>query len=69
MSSLNASHGLYNAAKGVIQYYFLDLADLRLSLEDHRFLDWCYRLNVEMLRRCKNPQGHFSNPLLVRAVN
>jgi hypothetical protein len=39
LSSLNASHGLYNAAKGVIQYYFLDVADLRLSLEDHRFLD------------------------------
>ena len=58
----------YAATQNVITTYFVCLAELDEMLNDEHFLDWCYRLNIEMFRHCKNPQAKFTNPLLVNEI-
>ncbi len=58
----------YNAADGVVSYEFGDVRSLARALEKPGFLDWAYRLNVEMFRKCKNPLGGSGSPLLMREI-
>lgn len=58
----------YNAADGVVSYEFGDVRSLARALGKSGFLDWAYRLNVEMFRKCKNPLGGSGNPLLMREI-
>ena len=58
----------YSATQNIITTYFLCLEELDEMLSNEHFLDWCYRLNIEMFRHCKNPQAKFTNPLLVNEI-
>ncbi len=40
----------YKASTGVVSYFFSGTDALLRGLENERFLDWAYRLNVELLR-------------------
>ena len=58
----------YSATQNVISVNFISLEHLKDIMTEPRLLDWCYRLNIEMFRHCKNPQAKFTNPLLVEAL-
>lgn len=47
---------------------FRSLGALEKSLSDTRFLDWCYRLNAELLRAGGTAFRNTCNPLLADAV-
>lgn len=55
----------YRAAEGVVTCEFNGLEELGSWFEDDRVLNWSYRLNIELFRRCKNPMGGKGNPLLM----
>lgn len=58
----------YGAADGVVAYRFGGARELVRALGRPAFLDWAYRLNVELFRKCKNPLGGKGNPLLMKAI-
>lgn len=58
----------YAAADGVVFYKFDGVRELMRVLEKPAFLDWAYRLNVELFRKCKNPLGGKGNSLLMKAI-
>ena len=58
----------YVAANGAVAYEFGSACELMHALERPAFLDWAYRLNVELFRKCKNPLGGRGNPLLMKAI-
>ncbi|MGN0287588.1 MAG: GIY-YIG nuclease family protein, partial [Atopobiaceae bacterium] len=62
------SHTTYRAADNIVQYTFRDERTLRRLLNDKRVLNWCYRLNVEMMRKGTNPQARWTNPQLTKDV-
>ncbi|MCH4081493.1 MAG: GIY-YIG nuclease family protein [Atopobiaceae bacterium] len=57
-------HQGYTAAKGVVSYTFRNKSAFERMLNNKRLLDWCYRLNVEMMRKGTNPQARWTNPSL-----
>jgi hypothetical protein len=61
-------HNSYRAAGGVVSYTFWNEPAFDRMLNDKRLLDWCYRLNVEMMRKGTNPQAHWTNPSLAQNV-
>lgn len=46
----------YGACGGVRCFEFRSIAAFRAALRNERFLDWCWRLNIEMMR--KSPTLH-----------
>lgn len=58
----------YKATGGIVTYEFSCLEELRWLLDRGRILDWCYRLNIEMFRHCKNPLGAKGNPVLMKRL-
>ena len=58
----------FRAVEGVVSYRFGDVRGLSRALAKPGFLDWSYRLNVELFRKCKNPLGGSGNPLLMKAI-
>lgn len=52
----------YRGAKDVVCYEFDSAEMLDRALDNERFLDWCYRLNVELMRKGGCPCGKFGNP-------
>lgn len=58
----------FKAVEGVVSYRFGDMRGLSRALAKPGFLDWSYRLNVELFRKCKNLLGGSGNPLLMKAI-
>lgn len=58
----------YRAADGIVRYEFRNKAALDKLFDDPRILDWCYRLNVEMIRKSANPQARWTNPSLTLSI-
>ncbi|MDO4183191.1 MAG: hypothetical protein Q4E12_06275 [Coriobacteriia bacterium] len=56
----------YKASKDVIRRYFYSLDELERLLENERLLNWCWRLNIEMMWKSGNPNVRALNPRLVR---
>lgn len=61
-------HNFYRAAEGIVSYTFWNRPAFERMLKDKRLLDWCYRLNVEMMRKGTNPQARWTNPSLTSDV-
>ena len=61
-------HNFYRAAEGIVSYTFWNRPAFERMLGNKRLLDWCYRLNVEMMRKGTNPQARWTNPSLTRDV-
>lgn len=61
-------HNFYRAAEGVVSYTFWNKPAFERMLDNKRLLDWCYRLNVEMMRKETNPQARWTNPSLTQDV-
>ena len=68
------SHGFhiwpadYQAARGVSRVQFDGLRELSALLSRKDFLDSCYRLNIELMRKGPTMFSRFDNPPLVRAI-
>ena len=63
-----SGHNFYLAAEGIVSYTFWNKPAFDRMLNDKRLLDWCYRLNVEMMRKGTNPQARWTNPSLTNDV-
>lgn len=55
----------YYAADNVLQKDFDSAASMVLAQDDEHMLDWCYRLNIELMRKGGCMVRHTNNPLLV----
>lgn len=56
----------YRAAEDVVAYEFDTLDDFRDALDNERFLDWCYRLNIELMRKSPTFHKQGFNPLFAK---
>lgn len=58
----------YRIAKDVLQFEFNSLSKLGSGLKNERFLDWCYRLNVELMRKSPTFHTRGFNPILASDI-